>query len=98
MQLNVQNSSECDKQFRATRGFREGMADQQMCVGSREDNRDTCQGDSGGPIQVLLNPKGCIYHVIGITSIGSVCGKKEPAVYTKVASYLDWIESVVWGS
>lgn len=98
VQLEIQDLSECDKQFFGTRSFKQGMTDQQLCIGSREGNRDTCQGDSGGPIQVLLNPKGCIYHVIGITSVGSACGLgNTPAVYTKVASYIDWIESVVWG-
>lgn len=98
VQLDVMNLRECTRQFRGNRKFKQGMTDQQLCVGSREGSRDTCQGDSGGPIQVLLNPKGCIYHVIGITSVGSVCGEKAPAVYTKVASYIDWIESIVWGS
>jgi secreted trypsin-like serine protease len=35
--------------------------------------------------------------VVGVTSFGRFCGfKNSPAIYTKVAHYLPWIESIVW--
>jgi serine protease immune response integrator len=70
------------------------MYDTQICAGGVGD-RDTCMGDSGGSLGILLED--CIHHVIGLTSFGSsYCGFSEPGIYTKVASYLDWIESIVW--
>lgn len=98
VQLEIQDLSECNKQFLGNRNFPNGMTENQLCIGSTAGGKDTCQGDSGGPIQTLANRKGCIYHVLAVTSIGSACGTKVPAVYTKVASYLDWIEGIVWRS
>jgi trypsin len=57
----------------------------QICSG--EEGRDACQGDSGG---------GLIYsrQVIGIVSWGNGCAwAGYPSVYTRVASFLDFIRS-----
>ena len=52
-----------------------------------------------GPIQVFLGNDKCVFALIGITSYGNIlCGFKDsPGIYTKVSSYLDWIEEKVWG-
>lgn len=53
--------------------------------------------DSGGPIQITLAENRCIRHIIGVTSFGAYCGGANvPAFYTRVSSYLDWIEAKVW--
>lgn len=44
--------------------------------------------DSGGPL--YLYDSNVLYNV-GIISFGFACGTLEPAVNTKVTSYLDWI-------
>lgn len=56
------------------------------------------QGDSGGPLQVANNKHSCMYTIVGITSFGVLCGSGYPGIYTRVFSYIDWIESVVWPS
>ncbi|XP_052130542.1 transmembrane protease serine 9 isoform X6 [Frankliniella occidentalis] len=71
----------------------------QLCAGGGEHNRDTCQGDSGGPLQMEANPSNsytCIYRIVGVVSFGPPCGLGKPGVYTRVAAYVPWIESVVW--
>lgn len=55
--------------------------------------------DSGGPLQIAIGNE-CVFSIIGVTSYGSTyCGQKSsPGIYTRVSSYLDWIEVNVWGS
>ncbi|XP_058839217.1 serine protease snake-like [Topomyia yanbarensis] len=98
VQLDILDKSECNS-FATSRKFNRGVIDEQICVGSREGGKDTCQGDSGGPLETVTDHKGCMFHILGITSTGAACGYgKSPSIYTRVASYIDWIESVVWSS
>lgn len=64
----------------------------QMCVGGKL-GQDSCGGDSGGPlmkVDVVDQPR---YYFIGLVSFGAKqCGSStNPAVYTRIAAYLDWI-------
>lgn len=54
--------------------------------------------DSGGPLQTTIGNQ-CVFNIIGLTSYGSTfCGgKNSPGIYTRVSSYIDWIEEKVWG-
>ncbi|KAF9818370.1 hypothetical protein SFRURICE_017792 [Spodoptera frugiperda] len=71
--------------FFFNRNWPDGFQPTQMCAGELSGGKDTCQDNS------------CIFHVVGVTSFGRNCADKgRPAVYTRVASYVDWIESVVW--
>ena len=54
---------------------------------------DSCGGDSGGPMVYRAIPDNPYYQV-GIVSYGTrICGQGVPGVYTRVTSFLDWIES-----
>ncbi|XP_026493340.2 serine protease snake-like [Vanessa tameamea] len=78
-----------------------GFRDHQLCAGNLSGGIDTCQGDSGGPVQVKIPVKteGKMYWTVGITSFGNKCGQKNrPGVYTRVSSFKDWIEEIVWGT
>ncbi|KAH8373234.1 hypothetical protein KR009_008035, partial [Drosophila setifemur] len=70
-----------------------GLLSSQLCAGDDSGTRDTCQGDSGGP---LIMQSGPLPYVVGITSHGQGCASGPPTVYTRVSSYLDWIEGHVW--
>nr|XP_029720724.1 serine protease snake-like [Aedes albopictus] len=95
--LNVMEQATCQQKYIGYRKFTEGIKPEQMCVGSKKEGKDTCNGDSGGPIQVATDVNTCAYYIVGITSSGGTCGIGTTAsVYTKVASYLDWIEEMVW--
>ena len=54
---------------------------------------DSCGGDSGGPLvyrAIADDP----YYQVGIVSYGTkICGQGIPGVYTRVTSFLDWIQS-----
>lgn len=68
--------------------------DSQICAG--ELGKDTCQGDSGGPLVILNRDYYCMYTLIGITSLGKLCGTIIPGIYTRVYNYIEWIENIVW--
>lgn len=77
-----------------TRRLPVGLIGGQVCAADADGRRDACQGDSGGPLQVRGEQE--TWSVVGVVSFGVFCGTKLPSVYTRVASYVDWIESVVW--
>nr|XP_034193956.1 serine protease snake-like [Osmia lignaria] len=98
--INLVPTSKCNSTF--MRGQRDAklkygiVDDWQICAG--EPGKDTCQGDSGGPLVILNNDYNCMYTLIGVTSLGKICGSIIPGVYTRVYNYVPWIESVVWPS
>ncbi|KAJ3059253.1 hypothetical protein HK102_010084 [Quaeritorhiza haematococci] len=61
-----------------------------ICVGEPP-AKSACQGDSGGPLFTVENGKTVLY---GITSFGGKCGA-TPTLYTRVASYADWLLPLV---
>lgn len=78
--------------------LRNGLLDGQLCAldtSSRPDKvKDACVGDSGGPI-FTYHSSG-VSTLVGVVSFGVSCGTNLPSIYTRIASYVDWIESVVW--
>ncbi|XP_065359583.1 serine protease 1-like [Calliphora vicina] len=60
-----------------------------ICI-STPNSVSTCNGDSGGPLVLEANKV-----QIGLTSFGAAagCEKGYPAAFTRVTSYLDWIQS-----
>lgn len=51
--------------------------------------------DNGAPLQFIPD-NSRIARIVGISSYGIACGNHLPAVFTRVAYYLNWIESIVW--
>lgn len=101
--LELYTDTECRNGFVAEsrkHDLRNGIVSQtQFCAGSRTEKKDVCQGDSGGPIQINHPYNTCMYTISGITSFGKKCsyaGTGSIGIYTRVYSYLDWIEGIVW--
>ncbi|XP_005176186.1 serine protease snake [Musca domestica] len=70
-----------------------------LCAGDPERLRDTCQGDSGGPLILeKINGRFKRAYIVGVTSFGLGCAGEPPSIYTRVSSYLDWIERIVWSA
>ncbi|XP_046966795.1 serine protease Hayan-like [Vanessa cardui] len=103
--IEILDYEECDKKLSQKRNRNWwGFMRHQLCAGNMSGGVDTCQGDSGGPLQSLiplkhplLSLRWNLHHIIGVTSFGFGCAKKEtPGVYTRVASFIGWIEKIVW--
>nr|XP_019545590.2 transmembrane protease serine 9-like [Aedes albopictus] len=81
------NRSECQA-WMSLRGLQ--LTEEQLCVGET-DGADTCKGDGGAPLGYSAKyNRGMHFVQFGIVSFGSGCGV-VPSVYTRVASYMDWI-------
>lgn len=69
----------------------------QVCAGGKK-GFDSCRGDSGGPL-MRQNERGTppYWYLAGLVSYGpSPCGMENwPGVYTRVGSFIPWIEANV---
>ena len=87
--LNVQPNATCQQNWNTKPGY---VHPKVLCAIAP--GHQTCQGDSGGP---LINRDGA-RRIIGIVSwnnkdcFGNV---RLPGVYTRVASYAGWIDSII---
>ncbi|MEQ2243745.1 hypothetical protein ILYODFUR_010039, partial [Ilyodon furcidens] len=65
------------------------VTENMMCAGSQYGGKDSCQGDSGGPLI-------CNGNFEGIVSWGISCANPYfPGVYTRVRSYVPWINFII---
>lgn len=80
-----------------TRALRNGISENQYCAYDPNGMKDSCAGDSGGPLLKIGNDT-VVTRIVAIVSfsVSGTCGSRLPSVYTRAASYLDWIESIVW--
>ncbi|KAK5649715.1 hypothetical protein RI129_000744 [Pyrocoelia pectoralis] len=100
VELNIIPYTQCQSVFNTQQEKKflpQGVNDLMICAGELTGGKDTCQGDSGGPLQIVLSDPYCMYSLVGVTSFGKFCGfNNSPAVYTRVFSFLQWIEYVTW--
>lgn len=77
--------------------FRSGIDRSYYCAADPNKVSDTCKGDSGGPLQ-LVRRNLDLSTILGVISTGLPCGSSWsfPGIYTRVAFFIDWIESHVW--
>lgn len=72
------------------------IVESQICAGG-ERGKDSCTGDSRGPLMNTFRNDSGQWYIEGVVSFGSMrCGLQGwPGVYTKVASYVQWIKENV---
>ncbi|XP_069688917.1 venom protease-like isoform X2 [Periplaneta americana] len=93
--VTIFNNSDCTKAYSSPivprRNYPEGIISSQLCAGDPNGGKDACQGDSGGPLVVR---EGDAHVLVGVVSSGIGCGSKAfPGVYSRVSSYVDWINN-----
>lgn len=96
--LDKVSSNDCALNYPEDGELPKGVDEEiQVCYAAHKAGEDMCKGDGGAPIQIESAKFHCMYEIIGLTSVGKACGKvEEPGLYTKVAPYVPWIESIVW--
>ncbi|ALC38507.1 CG11911 [Drosophila busckii] len=70
------------------------LAPTNICSSALEQSRSACNGDSGGPL--VVEHADAASEIVGVVSWGYIpCGLgNKPSVYTKVASYIEWINKI----
>ncbi len=86
-QVPLLSVSSCQERY-ASSGL--SILDSHLCAGFPEGGVDTCVADSGGPIFLSDGEGGFLQ--LGITSAGEGCAGTFPGVYTRVSSYIQWID------
>ncbi|KAG0718763.1 Proclotting enzyme [Chionoecetes opilio] len=87
----VKSTASCVADYRKLPASKRPAIDgRSLCAG--DGSADACAGDSGGPLHYLDLLEGK-YYVVGIVSFGVGCARPDyPGVYTRVTSFLDWID------
>jgi secreted trypsin-like serine protease len=87
MKVNLRpvSNDECSKYYAQTRRLKNGIQPTQLCT------VDSCLLDGGGPLELKLH-RYLTPFIVGITSFGKDCHSEGPAVFTRVSSYIDWID------
>lgn len=89
MEIPLVDHKECSKYMM------NNLTQNMLCAGVLGQIKDACEGDSGGPMMTLFHDT---WFLIGLVSWGEGCGHRNKlGIYTKVSSYLDWIDSVRQG-
>ncbi|CAK1580831.1 unnamed protein product [Parnassius mnemosyne] len=102
--VNILNIKECEKLTRSKMDKSwKGLLFHQMCAERSVNVNNTCQMDIGGvlqaPIDIPEYTDWKIHYIIGVRSFTFGCNlSKTLDVYTKLSTFVDWIENVVWGT
>ncbi|GJQ73801.1 hypothetical protein Trydic_g18741 [Trypoxylus dichotomus] len=90
-------TSRCNRAYGHQVSFPRGVMDSLAICAGGINGTDTCQGDSGGPLQIINDSYdfGSFPEIVGITSLGALCGEL-PGLYTRVYHYLPWIIETIW--
>jgi secreted trypsin-like serine protease len=92
--IAVIDTAQCASLMSAVSGTE--IWDNHLCLYDSANRIGSCNGDSGGPCNCPDGAGG--YYVAGITSWGvssalGRCLQTYPSVYTRVSSYIDWINA-----
>lgn len=98
VQVPVIDNKPCEDLYKKMEYVAPGRFDKRvMCAGFLEGGKDSCQGDSGGPmvLPIFENGRFPIYQ-IGVVAYGNGCARKDsPGVYSRVTSFIDWIQQQI---
>lgn len=74
-------------------GLENGITSNQYCAYDAA-GREKCHGDNATILFKSSNAR--VASVVGVINFGIGCSSGLPAIYTRVAHHIDWIEDNVW--
>lgn len=88
--LNIMSNVDC------LRYFGPFITPNHICAVGRDQDQHqgACRGDSGGPLITYVGQQPIL---IGLVSFGNKTCLHGPTVFTRVAPYLGWIDSIIYG-
>ncbi|KAE8611786.1 hypothetical protein XENTR_v10012601 [Xenopus tropicalis] len=88
--FHIISNDECNKNYRSQRNK---VLDNEMCTKPVPVDVGACEGDYGGPLACLTHD---CWVLEGVIVPARGCGKKnQPAIFTRVSVYVDWINKVM---
>ena len=70
------------------------LPDTILCVKLEAGSKEACQKDTGGGLlQLRVGDQGA-WTQVGVLTAGIGCEEGRPRLYTRLSSYLDWIQGV----
>lgn len=91
----------CHSDYRKIYNRTNVIDETQYCAYDPTGNSDICHGNAGAPLQIFT-ANSTLATVVGILSFNyenetsSSCSEAAPTVFTRIASYIPWIEKYVW--
>lgn len=78
--------------------LRHGIRKSQFCAYDSTNLGQSCRTLSGGALQIFPASNSLLPKIVGVTSFGfgGGCSSKQPGIFTRVAHFVPWIESIVW--
>lgn len=99
LQINVLGNDVCKDRYKKVGKLisEKQFDDAVLCAGVLTGGKDSCQGDSGGPLMApSVYGQVSHYFQIGVVSYGIGCARQNvPGVYTRVQTFVDWIQEKV---
>lgn len=73
-----------------------GISGKYYCAYDTASRNEICQEDNAAILQYFSNSNARVATVVGVNYFSLGCGSNLPAVYTRIAPFVDWIEEIVW--
>lgn len=95
LQCNLNSSEYIGSRY--IHSLRNGIRESNYCANDIIGKKNGCDLHVGGPLQLLSSGSNTA-EIVGIliTAETKACSTSHPIIYARVASHIDWIESIVW--
>ncbi|OCT61936.1 serine protease 27 [Xenopus laevis] len=86
-------STEQCRSYYISKGVGPLIKDDMICAVDILGRRGPCLGDGGGPLVCYQDEQ---WNLVGVVNFAFGCGNENPAVYSFVQTYVDWIQQYMY--